>query len=101
MRGSFWLHRLANGAAELPYRLSAPCTALLPLWRFCRKGFCRRHKQCSGEIRPCLKRGWQLMPAELQKKAYAQVAVGGPRRLPPSTHTEWVLRRYAPSNFVH
>ena len=45
--------------------------------------------------------GWPLMPPELQKEAYAQVAVGGPRRLPPSTHTEWVLRRYAPSNFVH
>ena len=40
------------------------------------------------------------MPPELQKEAYAQVQVGGPRRLPPSTHTEWGLRRYAPSNFV-
>jgi hypothetical protein len=72
----------------------------LPLWRFGRKGYCRRHKQCSGEIRPCLKRGWPLMPPALQKEACAQVAVGGPRRLPPSTHTEWMLRRYAPSNFV-
>ena len=72
----------------------------LPLWRFCRKGYCRRHKQCSGELQPCLKRGWPLMPPALQKEAYAQVAVGGPRRRLPSTHTEWVLRRYAPSNFV-
>jgi len=50
----------------------------LPLWRFCRKGYCRRHKQCSGELQPCLKRGWPLMPPALQKEAYAQVAVGGP-----------------------
>ena len=72
----------------------------LPLWRFCRKGYCRRHKQCSGELQPCLKRGWPLMPPALQKEAYAQVRHGGPRRLPPVSHTEWVLRRYPPSNFV-
>ena len=72
----------------------------LPLWRFCARGFCRRHKQCSGETGPCLKRGWPLLPPELQKEAYAQVQAGGPRRLPPVSHTEWELRRYAPSNFV-
>jgi hypothetical protein len=73
----------------------------LPLWRGCRSGSCRRHKTCHGEPRPCLKRAWPLMPPELQKAAYDQVSVGGPRRLPPATHLEWLLRRYRPSNFVH
>jgi hypothetical protein len=75
------------------------CEAL-PLWRACPRGYCRRHQRCNGGARVCLTRGWPLMPPELQSKARRQVAVGGPRRLPPATHTEWHLRRYAPSNFV-
>jgi hypothetical protein len=75
--------------------------AVVPVWRSCRRGHCRRHKLCSGDIRPCLKRGWPLLPAALQKAAYDQVVVGGRRRLPPATHMEWHLRRYPPSNFVH
>ncbi len=73
----------------------------LPLWRFCRRGYCRRHQQCSGEARHCLARGWPLMPAELQTQAFEEVIRGGPRRLPPATHTEWHLRRFPPTNFVH
>jgi hypothetical protein len=73
----------------------------LPLWRTCPRGSCRRHQCCFGEARPCLKRGWPLMPPELQKRAQDQVIAGGPRRLPPATHLEWQLRRYPPSNFVH
>jgi hypothetical protein len=73
----------------------------LPLWRFCRHGTCRRHKTCAGDVRPCLERGWPLMPRELQMRAYHEVMRGGPRRLPPATHTEWQLRRFPASNFVH
>ena len=73
----------------------------LPLWRACGRGDCRRHKSCHGETRACLKRGWPLMPPELQEQAYRQVMMGGPRRLPPATHTEWELRRFPASNFVH
>jgi hypothetical protein len=40
------------------------------------------------------------MPPELQAEAHHAVMRGGPRRLPPATHTEWQLRRYPPSNFV-
>ena len=72
----------------------------LPLWRSCPRGYCRRHKACSGEASTCLKRGWPLMPAELQRLAFDQVMAGGPRRLPPATHTEWHLRCFPPSNFV-
>ena len=55
---------------------------VLPLWRFCRRGYCRRHKQCCGEIRPCVKRCWPQMPPELQNAAHRQVMAGGPRRVP-------------------
>jgi len=73
----------------------------LPLWRWCGRGDCRRHKRCCGDVRPCLKRGWPQMPPSIQSVAYKEVMAGGPRRLPPATHTEWELRRYPPSNFVH
>jgi hypothetical protein len=74
---------------------------VLPLWRFCTRGYCRRNKVCSGDVRQCLERGWPLMPPPLQQSAYAQVIKGGPRRQPPATHTEWALRCFPPSNFVH
>ncbi len=74
---------------------------VLPLWRFCRRGYCRRHKQCCGDIRPCVERCWPQMPPALQNAAHRQVIAGGPRRVPPATHMEWALRRYPPSNFVH
>jgi len=73
----------------------------LPLWRFCRRGDCRRHHMCGGEVRPCLARAWPLFPPALQETAHALVRAGGPRRLPASTHVEWLLRRFPPSNFVH
>ncbi len=76
---------------------------VLPLWRSCRRGDCRRHKSCCGDDgagRACLKRTWPLLPPQAQNRAHRLVAVGGPRRLPPSTHMEWRLRRYPPSNFV-
>jgi hypothetical protein len=72
----------------------------LPLWRSCRRGFCRRHKACIGDVQSCLARGWPHMPPELQIEAHHAVMRGGPRRLPPATHTEWRLRRFPPSNFV-
>jgi hypothetical protein len=74
---------------------------LLPLWRFCERGYCRRHKRCSGNVEPCLQRAWTLIPEKLQDEAQAQVIVGGPRRMAPATHMEWQLRRYPATNFVH
>ncbi|MDE1972379.1 MAG: hypothetical protein KGK33_16770 [Hyphomicrobiales bacterium] len=74
----------------------------LPLWRFCARGYCRRHRRCAGDDqRACLKRGWPLVPPQLQAQAYALVRQGGPQRRPPATHMEWSLRRFPPSNFVH
>jgi hypothetical protein len=74
---------------------------VLPLWRFCGRGHCRRHKQCAGDIRPCLKRCWPLMPHAQQNLAHEQVKAGGPRRIAAATPTEAALRRFPPSNFVH
>ena len=74
----------------------------LPLWRFCRSGFCRRHKRCNGKnVGRCLQRGWPRMPPEQQARAYREVIAGGPRRVPPESHVERDLRGYPPSNFVH
>ena len=75
--------------------------ALMPLWRTCSRGYCRRHRCCNGEVRACLERSWPLLPKAEQNRICAQVAKGGPRRIPPATHTEWSLRRFPPSNFVH
>jgi hypothetical protein len=74
---------------------------LLPLWRSCPRGFCRRHHCCNGDVRQCLARAWPLTPPAVQQKASEQVAVGGPRHLPPATHLEGQLRSYPASNFVH
>jgi hypothetical protein len=72
----------------------------LPLWRSCRRGFCRRHHCCIGDSTACLRRTWPLMTQEAQQRAYDQVKRGGPRRLRSATHMEWSLRGYAPTNFV-
>ena len=72
----------------------------LPLWRTCKRGFCRRHQVCPGQGSACLIRTWPLMPADVQKAAYDLVQVGGPRRQPPTTHLEMRLRHFPPSNFV-
>jgi len=74
---------------------------VLPLWRACRRGSCRRHRLCIGEARACLARVWALLPEELQRQAQDQVIAGGPRRLPPESRLESELRRFPASNFVH
>jgi len=73
---------------------------VVPVWRFCERGYCRRHRQCTGDAARCLARGWPSMPPEVQKAAFHQVVAGGPHRRPPATHTEWHLRRFPQTNFV-
>jgi hypothetical protein len=72
-------------------------------WHNCQRGYCRRHHCCIGEAGPgaCLGRHWPLMTRAEQDKAHVEVIEGGPRRLWPQTGTEWSLRRFPPSNFVH
>jgi hypothetical protein len=72
-------------------------------WKSCQRGYCRRHHCCIAEAGPgaCLGRHWPLLTRAEQKAAHVEVIDGGPRRQRPQTHTEWSLRRFPPSNFVH
>jgi hypothetical protein len=72
----------------------------LPLWPTCGRGFCRRNHTCGGEADACLSRAWPLTPPHVQKEARAMVERGGPRRLPPATHKESVMRSHGSSEFV-
>jgi hypothetical protein len=78
------------------------CQVMQP-WRSCQHGYCRRHRCCIAEAGPgaCLGRHWPLLTPAEQKAAHIAVIDGGPRRQRPQTHTEWSLRRFPPSNFVH
>jgi len=72
-------------------------------WQSCPRGYCRRHHCCIAEAGPgpCLKRHWPLLTPAEQKQAHSAVIDGGAQRVRPRTHTEWSLRRFPPSNFVH
>ena len=75
--------------------------AVMPLWRSCGRGYCLRHRCCAGDVRACVARSWPLLSKAEQNRVYAQVVKGGPQRIPPQNHTEWSLRRFPSSNFVH
>jgi hypothetical protein len=62
-------------------------------WRSCRVKRCRRHRRCLGDPAPCLMGGLPSVPEAQRRAAAAMVIAGGPRRLAPSTHMEWRLRR--------
>jgi hypothetical protein len=72
-------------------------------WRSCQRGYCRRHHCCVSEAGPgaCLRRHWPLLTPAEQKAAHIEVIDGGSQRQQPQTYTEWSLRRFPPSNFVH
>lgn len=71
-----------------------------PLWRYCRRGHCRRHKICAGGA-DCLPRIAPLLPNEVWGPAIAAVKRGGPQRIPPADPIERELRTFPPSNFIH
>jgi hypothetical protein len=68
------------------------CDALR-CWRRCTKRSCKRHRRCLGDPADCLLGGLMFAPASRRLKAQKEVIAGGPRRLPPATHIEWVIRR--------
>ena len=74
--------------------------ASLPLWRYCPRGVCRRHKICAGDD-GCLKRVAPLLPGEVWGPAMKAVEQGGPKRIPPANPIERALRNFPPSNFIH
>jgi hypothetical protein len=81
---------LADAAHVATQRLY--CDAL-KFWRRCRLRGCKRHRRCCGDPALCLMRGLVFVPPSERLKAQEEVIAGGPRRLPPATHLEWVVRR--------
>ena len=73
---------------------------LLERWRSCAKPSCKRHQCCNGDPRACLRRGIEKLPRHRFNKLRRKVIAGGPRRRPPSTHKEWILRAYPLSSLV-
>jgi hypothetical protein len=75
---------------------------VLPVWRSCQRGFCRRHRCCRGaDAQRCLERCWPLLSEQQQTQAWCQVIAGGPRHIRPATSTEQNLRDFPPTNFVY
>jgi hypothetical protein len=75
------------------------CDAL-GFWHRCKSKPCRRHRRCCGNQTACLLRGLPFVPPAQRVKAEKAVIAGGPRRAPPASHAEWVVRRSALRNLV-
>ena len=81
---------LADAAHRATWRLYCD---VLKFWRTCKVKRCRRHRRCAGEPASCLMRGLPAVPPQQRTAATAEVIKGGPRRIAPATHMEWVVRR--------
>jgi hypothetical protein len=68
------------------------CDAL-GFWRRCPQPRCKRHRRCCGDAAGCLLRGSIHVPPSRRRKARQEVIAGGPRRIGPATHIEWLVRR--------
>jgi len=84
--------KLADAAHVATWRLYCE---VLALWRGCRNKKCRRHRRCLGEAAACLLRAQPTIPQARLMEAEKEVMAGGPRRVPPTTHLEWLVRREA------
>ncbi len=85
---------LDNAARSATQRLYCD---VLRLWRTCSGKSCRRHLRCMGDPAACFHRGRANVP-QIDEAVRAKVIAGGPRRIPPATHKEWIVRRYPPSS---
>jgi hypothetical protein len=81
---------LRNAARSATQRLYCD---VLERWRSCKTKSCRRHLRCTGDAAACF-RG--IRPEQIDNAVRAAVIAGGPRKIPPATHKEWVARRYLP-----
>jgi len=89
-------HTFAEGRAQLDGAHIATqrlyCGALR-FWRRCALRSCKRHRRCCGEPARCLTRGLMYVPQSRRLKARQEVIAGGPCRVAPATHIEWIIRR--------
>ena len=82
--------KLADDAHAATWRLYCE---VFCFWRSCRLKPCKRHRRCCGEPAACLMRGLVLTPPAARDAAQKAVIAGGPRKLRPATHMEYVVRR--------
>ena len=66
---------------------------VLRFWRRCSLRSCKRHRRCCGGPTRCLIGGLLYVPPSRRLKAQQEVIAGGPRRVAPATHMEWIIRR--------
>jgi hypothetical protein len=66
---------------------------VLRFWRACPVKRCRRNRRCLGEPAGCLMRGLPSVPYARRGTAQDEVIAGGPRRIAPESHMEWLVRR--------
>jgi hypothetical protein len=82
--------KLADDAHAATWRLYCE---VFRFWRSCPVKRCKRERRCLGEPARCLMRGLpSITPAEGLAAEKAVIA-GGPRKIPPATHMEYVVRR--------
>lgn len=82
--------KLADDAHAAVWRLYCD---VFRFWRWCRMKPCKRHRRCCGEPARCLMNKLpSVAPAE-RPKAQAEVIAGGPRKIPPASHMEYLVRR--------
>jgi len=83
--------KLAEDAHATVWRLY---NDVFGFWRICRKKPCRRNRRCcTGEPARCLMVGLTSVPPAERPKAQKDVIAGGPRRIPPKNHMEYLVRR--------
>ena len=91
MRRSFEQGRkLVDDAHAATWRLYCE---VFRFWRSCPSKPCKRHRRCAGEPAGCLMRGLPAVTQAAREAAEKAVIGGGPRRIPPATHMEYVVRR--------
>jgi len=82
--------KLADDAHAAVWRLYCD---VFRFWRWCFAKPCKRHRRCSGEPARCLMQCLPSVPPAERPKARMKVIAGGPRRIPPASHMEYLVRR--------
>lgn len=82
--------KLADDAHAATWRLYCE---VFRFFRSCRLKSCKRHRRCGGEPAACLMRGLPTVPPAERLAAQKSVIAGGPRKIRPATHMEYVVRR--------